>query len=116
MAPDPPTQMEGADGLTVIVGNRLTVMVAVAEFEQPFASVPVTTYDVVVIGFAVGLEITADDRPVDGDHEWEAAPEATSAVPAPPIQIDTAEGLTETLGNGFTVTVLVAVTPHPVPT
>ena len=39
---DWPLQRMGADGLTVIVGNGLTVTVTVAVFEQPLASLPVT--------------------------------------------------------------------------
>ena len=37
-----PLQIAGADGLTVTVGVVFTVIVAVAVFVHPFASVPVT--------------------------------------------------------------------------
>ena len=37
-----PLQIIGADGVTVTVGVVLTVIVAVAVFVHPFASVPVT--------------------------------------------------------------------------
>jgi hypothetical protein len=51
-----------------MVGLRFTVTKADAVSEQPFTSVTVTTYFVVVNGVAKGLIIAKSDRFVAGLH------------------------------------------------
>lgn len=60
--------MPGADGLTVMVGKGFTVTVTVFVFTHPFASVPVTVYVVVEVGFAVTVAPVVEDKPVEGLH------------------------------------------------
>ena len=55
-------------GETVTTGIGFTVTVVCADAEHPFASVPVTIYVVVVIGFAVTGEPVVELSAVDGVH------------------------------------------------
>lgn len=96
----------------VTVGKGLTVTVTVFVFVQPFASVPVTVYVVVEVGFAVTMAPVVADKPVAGLHVYVEAPDAVRET-LPPIQIAGAEGVTVIVGFGFTVTVTVAVFTQP---
>jgi hypothetical protein len=55
-------------GRTVTVGLLTTVTVVVSEFTQPFASVPVIVYCVVLGGLAVTVEPVVALKPVPGLH------------------------------------------------
>ena len=88
----------------------LTVTVPCPVEEQPFASVPVTVYVVVVDGFAVTLEPIVELRFVDGLHVYEFAPPAVRFVDCP-SQIVAEE--TVTTGSGLMVTVTCAVAVQP---
>ena len=90
--------------LMVVVGDGLTVTVAIAVDEQPEV-VPVTVYDVVVAGVT---EIGFVRSPVV--HAYEVAPAAVK-VAAAPAQI--VGELTVVIGNGLTVTVATAVEEQP---
>ena len=52
-----------------MVGRVLTVTITLALLLQPFPSVPVTVYVLVVVGLAVTLAHVVQDKPVAGDHE-----------------------------------------------
>ena len=94
---EPPVQT--AEGPSIlIVGNGNTVTVFWVLPWQPFASVAVTLYVVVLVGFTVMEAVVA---PVL--HVYEAPPDAVN-VTEPPVQ--TAEGPSMLMvGNGNTVTV-----------
>jgi hypothetical protein len=64
------------------------------------------------MGLAVGLAQAVHDNPVDGVHTYDAAPVAVSTVLLPLHIMAFAPALTT--GNGFTVTVTIAVSIHPV--
>ena len=51
-----------------VTGAGVTVTVAVVEFEQPFASVPVMVYSVVFVGLAFTVVPVVADNPVSGDQ------------------------------------------------
>ena len=87
----------------------VTVTCAVAV--QPFASVPVTVYEVVEDGLAVTLEPVVELKFVDGVHAYVLAPFAVSVTELP---LHTAAGVfTVTTGGGFTVTVTCAAEVQP---
>src|SRR5438445_202891 len=97
---------------TVTTGFETTVTVVVSESKHPFASVPVTVYEVVTVGLAVtGLPLELL-KPVPGVHVYVAAPLAVNVVEAP-LQINPL--LTVTVGKGFTTTVVVAKFAQPFP-
>ena len=50
-------------------GRLFTFTVTVSELEHPATLVPVTMYDVVVLGDAKGSAIIVSLRPVDGVHK-----------------------------------------------
>lgn len=50
-----PAQMDEALAAAVTTGRGFTVTLTVATFEQPFASVPVTVYDVLAFGETVSV-------------------------------------------------------------
>jgi hypothetical protein len=88
------------------VGNGLTVTVLVAVEVQPLALVTVTVY----VASAVGLTgIVAVVAPVL--HKYVPPPVAVKVV-EPPLQI-TDVPVMLAVGNGLTVTALVAVAVHP---
>jgi len=89
----PPEQIEGADGVTVIVGLGLTVTVTVVLPVQPTKGVPVTVYVVVVVGKAVTTDPVVPDKPVPGDQLYVLAPPAVSTT-LPPGHIEGADGVT----------------------
>ena len=98
-----------APPLTVGCGFTFTITVSV--FTQVLPSVPVTMYEVVVVGVAVGFAQLVQDKPVVGVHVYEVAPVACNASPKP---IQTVSSLPAfTFGSGLTVTVLVAVSRQP---
>ena len=81
-------------------------------FTQPFESVPVTVYVVVVIGFAVTLAVLIALNPEDGLHAYVEAPLAVKLVLNPSQIIASEPALT--LGNWLTETVVTAVVAeHP---
>lgn len=69
-------------------------------------------YVVVVVGLAVTFAPVVADNPVAGLHAYVEAPLAFNAVDCPAHIVGLA-GVTETTGNGFTLTVAVAVLVHP---
>jgi len=70
----------GVIGLAVIVGIGLIVTVTLAVFVQLFASVPVTTYVIVLDGLADTVVPVVADSPPDGDHVNDEAPPAVNVV------------------------------------
>jgi hypothetical protein len=89
----------------VIVAAGLTVTVATAVPVQPAAFVPVTVYEVVLVGLTeIGLVVA----PVF--QEYVEAPEAVNVAVAP-LQI--VGELTVIVAGGLTVTVATAVPVHP---
>ena len=98
-----PEQMEGAFGLTVMVGKGFTVTVTVAVPVQPDDVVPVTVYVVVTVGFAVTVAPVVELRFVAGDQTYVLAPLAVNDVLFP-IQMLGADGLTVMVALPFTVT------------
>jgi len=94
------------DEVSVTVGVVLTVIVTVAVLEHA-PVVPVTVYVVVAPGVAVTFEPVVALKPPAGDHVYVVAPPATNGVELPEhIELD---GVTVTVGVGFTVIVTVAV-------
>ena len=74
----------------------------VAVLIHPAVLVPVTVYVVLADGLADTDAPVAAERPVDGDHEYVAAPVAV-IVTADPPQTATVDGLTDSVGLAFTV-------------
>jgi len=95
-----------ADALTV--GNRFTVTLTAAVPEHPAVLVPVTVYVVVELGVTVLLA----PLPKVCDQLYVFAPLAVNTELAP---LHIAAGLADAVtdGNGFTVTLTVAVPVHP---
>ena len=87
-------------------GKAFTVTVAWSVFTQPFESVPVTVYIVVVDGFAITLAVFVALNPVDGVHTYVVAPLAVKAVLKPSQIVASEPALT--FGNWFAVTVVTA--------
>jgi hypothetical protein len=100
-----PGQITGE--LTVIKGIGLTVTVDTAVPVQPEV-VPVTVYEVVVVGAASAVATPVEVAPAD--HVYDVAPLAVIVAVAP-LQI--VGDVTVTVGNGVTVTVETAVPEHP---
>jgi hypothetical protein len=92
--------------VAVTVGNTLTVIVFVAVFIQPFASVPVTVY----VAVDVGMKLVAFRTPPD--HTYVDAPTPVS-VALVPEQTAAALLVAVTVGNALTVIVFVAVFIQP---
>jgi len=63
----PPEHIDD-DGVTVTVGNGLTVIVTVAVLVHPLPLVPVTVYVVVEPGLAVTVAVLVALNPVEGLH------------------------------------------------
>jgi hypothetical protein len=63
-----PGHIVGEEGVIVITGNGLIVIVTIDELTHPLASVPVAVYTVVIIGLAVTIAPDVDDNPVAGDQ------------------------------------------------
>jgi len=79
--------------------------------EQPTLLVPITVYVVVNRGLAETIESVTEFNPVDGDHEYNAAPETESVAIVPG---HTDNGLLVTkIGLVLTVTTTEAVPIHP---
>ena len=70
------------------------------------------TYVDVTAGFAVTEEPVIEDNPVAGLHIYVVAPVAVSPTEAP-WQMPGDAGVTDTVGSGLTVTVIVFVDVHP---
>jgi PII-like signaling protein len=109
---DPPLQSTGADGLTEMVGFGLMVTVTVEVFVQPFTSVPVTVYVVVVLGLAETFVPVVAESPVPGPHTYVFPPTPVSSTD-PPLQRIGADGLTEMVDLGLIVTVTLEVFVQP---
>ena len=94
--------------LTFTIGLGITVMLMVFVLVQPLVPVPVTEYVVVIVGDAITtLPVLAFKEP-EGDHVNEVAPLAVN-VALEPLQIDVELATTDTVGDGFTVTITVFV-------
>ena len=87
------------------LGKEFTFTITVSVFIQPFASVPVTTYVVVVAGDAVGLAQLLHDNPVVGDHEYVFAPVAVNVAELPRHIVLSAPAFTVGKALTFTTTV-----------
>jgi hypothetical protein len=92
--------------VTVTTGKGFTVTVKVAVFMQLFASVAVIVYGQVITGLAVTAEPLVELNPVPGDHVYVFAPVTVNVVELPTQMVADAA---VKVGNGFTVTVDVAV-------
>ena len=67
-------------------------------------------------GLAVTVPPVVALNPADGDHVKFVPPAALAvSVALPPKQIAGLLGVTETLGNGFTITVMSSELLHPLP-
>lgn len=93
----------------VTVGNGFTVIVVVAVFEQPFASVPVTVY--------VCVEVAVNATPLVTPplHVYDVPPVPFSVTIVPVHTVDAGDAVEPIVGSGFTVTVMVAVLVQPEP-
>ena len=99
------------DGLTERTGIGNTVTVTCDEAVQPLLFDAVTVYVVVEDGLAITLGPADVFNDEDGLHAYEFPPFAVS-VAGCPLQTDV-EGLTDSAGEGFTVTVTCAVAEQP---
>jgi len=97
---EPPTQLDGLAGVILQVGPGVTVTIAEHELVQPLASVTVTVYVVVTVGFTVIAAVVAALL-----HRNDTPPEAVSEV-EPPTQIESFETMMLHTGAGLTVTVV----------
>lgn len=99
--------------LAVTFGKATIVIVTLPVSVHPLASVPVTTYVVVLAGNATGLAQLTQDKPVAGDHVYVTAPDAEMVTPvaAPWQRFWLLAALT--FGNPFTITVLMVVSLQP---
>lgn len=89
------------------VGNGLTVTRTVDVFVHPFTFVPVTVYVVVDTGVNATLLVTPPDQ------VYEVAPVPFSVMLVPAQTVVPGVAVDETVGNGLTVMVVVAVFVHP---
>ena len=105
---DEPEHIVDGDAEAVTVGIGFTVTVTDFVPVQPAVLVPVTAYVVVEVGDTV-LELPMPNPP---DQLYVLAPLAVNTELSP---LHIAAGLADavTVGNGFTVTVTVAVPVHP---
>jgi hypothetical protein len=103
-----PLHIAAGLAVAVTVGNGLTVTLTVAVPEHPAVLVPVTVYVVVALGVTVLLA----PLPNPPDQLYVFAPLAVNTEVAP---LHIAAGLADAVtdGNGFTVTLTVAVPVHP---
>jgi hypothetical protein len=108
MVAELPAQIVAVDVVVVTVGVGFTVIVLVAVPVHPFAAVPVTVYVVV----PAGETVTVPPLRLPGFQLYVAAPPPVS-VSELPLQIVVVEDVAVTVGEGFTVIVLVAVPVHP---
>ena len=108
----PPGQMDVLlPALTT--GRGCTVTNRESLLTHPFASVPVTTYLVVLAGFAVGDETVVDESPAEGLQLYVLAPFAFSEMLLPKHKEVSRPA--STTGNAFTVMMTVVVSAHPAP-
>jgi len=103
---DEPVQIVVALAVIVALGALTTVTVTWSVFTHPFASVPVTVYVVVAVGFAVTAAVFVALKPVEGDHAYVDAPVAVKLA-LEPLQI-VASTPALTVGRALTVTVVTA--------
>jgi hypothetical protein len=103
-----PLHIAAGLAVAVIVGNGFTVTLTVAVPVHPAVLVPVTVYVVV----ALGVTVLFAPVPNPPDQLYVFAPLAVNTELAP---LHIAVGLADavTVGNGFTVTLTVAVPVHP---
>ena len=94
--------------LTLTIGMGFTETVAVEVFTHPFPSVPVMVKVEVKPGLAVTVVPVVALNPIAGAQTKELAPEAVKLT-VEPLQMEGANGVTEIVGNGYKVTVTVAV-------
>ena len=91
-----------AELTVVVLVEVLTVTIEVAVLVQPFKSVPVTVYVIVLVGLAVTLEPVTVFKFVAGDHVYVLAPKAFNIVDVPEQIV---EEVAVTVGFGKIVTV-----------
>jgi hypothetical protein len=103
----PPTHIDVGDAVTLIVGVEFTVTVTVAVLLHPTPLDPVTVYVVLLVGATVILAVLP---PVF--QLYVLAPLAVNTEVAP-LHIAAGLAVAVTNGNGFTVTLTVAVPVHP---
>lgn len=98
-----PAQRVSVGGVTVTVGEALTFTITVfTALHDPV--LPVSVYVVVTLGFALTTDPLVVFKPDAGLHVYEAAPLAVMVTLPPILHIVGAAGLTERVGDGFTVT------------
>ena len=102
-----PIQISGSGHEMSQTGSGFTVTVVEHELLQPFASVTVTVYVVVVVGLTVMEAVVAEVL-----HRNDVPPDAVSVVEFP-IQIAGLAGVILHVGSGFTVTVVEQELLHP---
>jgi len=95
----------------VIVGNGWTVTVTSAVPVHPSIVVPVTEYVVVVVGITVTFGFVP--KSLDQLNVVPGISELTIKLELSPRQISVGVAVAVILGNGFTVTLTVAVPVHP---
>jgi hypothetical protein len=103
-----PLHIAAGLAVAVTVGNGFTVTLTVAVPVHPSALVPVTVYVVVALGVTVLLAPV----PNPPDQLYVFAPLAVNSE-LDPLHIAVGLADADTVGNGFTVTVTVAVPVHP---
>jgi hypothetical protein len=106
-----PRQISDGVALAVIVGNGWTVTETSAVPVQPSIVVPVTEYVVVAIGLTVTLGFVP--KPLDQLNVVPGISELTIKSELSPRQISDGVALAVIFGNGWTVTVTVAVPVQP---
>ena len=106
-----PLQIVGEAGVTETTGAGFTVTVTFCVDVQP-AEVPVTVYVVVLAGLAVTIAPLVVERPLSGLQLKVSAPVAVRLTLSPE-QMVADEGVTDTTGVGFTVTVTFCVDVQP---
>jgi hypothetical protein len=109
----PGPQIAALDGEDATGGSASTIMLILSVPVQPFASMPVTVYKVVLAGVAITVLPDNMFKPVAGPHEYVLAPVAFSVVENP-WQISLSP-LIEMAGNELTITVIVELAVHPFP-
>ena len=113
VAPAPEQTATAVDGLMETTGLGFTVMLVDSAAVQPFASVPVTVYRVVVDGEAVTVLPVVLLRPVAGDQLRLVVPPAVSVTLEPLQMVAPLAGLRLIVGGLFTVMVRTTVLTHP---
>ena len=104
---EPPTQIDGLDGVMLHVGAGFIVTVVEHELVHPLAFVTVTVYVVVAVG------LTVIEAVVAALLQRNVVPPDAVNVDEPPTQIEGLDGVMLQVGGGFTVTVVEQELVHP---